>query len=232
MGRAGGMGRVGGLGRGGAVLNFGTPGAFTGFGTPFGFGFGTGVFAGVRSPFFLGFNSQNFQNFGIPPLGGPLPSLGINGPGSTAFTGILAQDRFPGWSLPFFPYGYDYGYGGYDVMPPSTPNIIVIQPMTPEMMGAPQRPPQPARPEVREVNLPAEAAQPYPPAPLTPQQMFSIALRNGATDSAIAAWVQDDCLNYLNAAGRREQVAVSAVDRVTTARLNRDKNLSLWLPPE
>jgi hypothetical protein len=169
------------------------------------------------------------QNVGIPPLVGGLPSLGVNAPASAFFRGLLAEVTFPGWSLPFYPFGYG-GYGnGYDMAQPASPNIIVMQPFSPEMMAQRAKPPEPARLEIREVKATAAAE---PTAPLTPQQMFSIALKNGARDSARAAWVQDECLYYVNPSGRREQVALGAVDRPTTERLNRDKNLSLWLPPE
>lgn len=229
-----------GFGRGGAgtVLGFGTPGTFGRFGAPgaFGFGFGNGVFARFRGagPTVLGFGTpQNFLNVGIPPIGSGLPSLGVNAPGSAFFTGNLAQDTFPGWSLPFWPYWGGYGGYGYDMAQAAQPSIIVIQPFSPEMMGQPRKPPEPARLEIREYKGPAAGeAQPAAAAPLGPQQMFSIALRNGARDAAMAAWVDDDCLNYLNASGKRQKVALSALDRDATERLNRQKNLSLWLPPE
>ncbi len=248
-----------GFGRGGAatVLGFGTPGTFGSFGAPgaFGFGFGTPGFGGFRAPGAFGFDfgngvfarfrianptvlgfgtPQNFLNLGIPPIGSPLPSLGVNAPGSAFFRGTLAEDTFPGWSLPFWPYYGGYGgYGGYDMAQAAQPSIIVIQPFSPEMMGQPRKPPEPARLEIREYKGPAAGeAQPAAAAPLGTQQMFSIVLKNGARDAAMAAWVDDDCLNYMNASGQRQKVALSAIDRAATERLNRQKNLSLWLPPE
>ncbi len=247
------------FGRGtGTVLGFGTPGTFGGFGTPgafgsglglgtpgtfgrfgapgvFDFDFGNGISAKFRivNPTVLGFGTpQNFLNLGIPPIGSALPSLGVNAPGSAFFSGILAQDTFPGWSLPFWPY-YG-GYGGYEgAAQAAQPSIIVIQPFSPEMMGQPRKPPEPARLEIREYKGPAPAeAQPAAAAPTGPQQMFSVALKSGARDAAMAAWVDDDCLNYLNASGKRQRVALSAIDRDATQRLNGQKNLSLWLPPE
>jgi hypothetical protein len=157
----------------------------------------------------------------------------VNAPGSAFFTGNLARDTFPGWSLPYYPFWGYGGYGGYDMAQAASPSIIVVQPFSPEMMAQRQKPPEPARLEIRDYKPPATTeAQPAAAAPLGPQQMFSIALKNGARDAALAAWVDDDCLNYLNASGRRERVALSMIDRDATQRLNAQKNLSLWLPPE
>jgi hypothetical protein len=210
-----------------------------------GFGFGRGGGAGFRQGGFGGFQGrnatvvgfgtpQNFFNLGIPPIASGLPSLGINAPGSAFFRGIFAENNFPGWSLPYYPFFGGYGgYGGYDYAPSASPSIIVIQPFSPEMMGQPPKPPEPARLEIREYKEPAATgAQPAAAAPSGPQQTFSVALKNGSRDAAMAAWVDDDCLNYLTASGKRQRVALSAIDRDATARLNGEKNLSLWLPPE
>lgn len=244
----GGFGPVGGVGfgrgvGGATVIGLGTPGTFggIGLGVPggFGFGFGTGVFARIVGPSVIGLGTpENFLNLGIPPIGSPLPSLGINAPASAFFTGILARDTFPGWSFPYYPFfggygGYGYGYEGY-APAAASPSVIVIQPMTPEMMGIQRKPPEPAKLEIRDYK-PAAGAEAQPaaaPAQLGPRQLFSIAMKNGSRDLAMAAWVQDDCLNYINERGRSQRVALGAVDRNMTERLNREKDLSLWLPPE
>jgi hypothetical protein len=235
-----GRGMGAGVGRGpGTVVGIGTPGTFggVGFGVPggFGFGFGTGVFARIAGPTVVGLGTpERFVSAGIPPIGSPLPSLGLNAPHSAFFTGILARDTFPGWSLPWFPFFGGYGGYGYEgFAPAASPSIIVIQPMTPEMMGQPPKPPEPAKLQIRDYKPTEAEAQPAAaPARLGPQQMFTIALKSGARELAMAAWVQDDRLNYVNARGRSERVALSAIDRDTTERLNQEKNLSFWLPPE
>jgi len=205
----------GGFGRSSAVVGFG----------PF------GAFGRIRSPgsAVIGFGTpQNFANLGIPPIGSPLPSLGVNAPGSAFFSGLFADSFFPGWSLPWYP----FTYGGYDYAPPQpSPSVIVIQPFSPEMM-APRKPPEPARLEIREYKGPApEEAQPAAGTP-NAGQMFTIALKSGARDSAIAAWVENDCLSYFDASGKRQTVSLATIDRAATERLNREKNLSLWLPPQ
>lgn len=224
-GFGGGFGGGGiGFGAGAVRSGFGRSSAVVGFG-PF------GAFGRIRSPgsAVIGFGTpQNFANLGIPPIGSALPSLGVNAPGSAFFSGLLADSFFPGWSMPWYP----FTYGGYDIAPQQpSPSVIVIQPFSPEMM-APRKPPEPARLEIREYKGPApEEAQPAAGAPRA-AQMFTIALRSGARDSAMAAWVENDCLSYLNERGRRQTVSLTAIDRDATERLNREKNLSLWLPPE
>ncbi|MGA2145144.1 MAG: hypothetical protein ABSH49_09300 [Bryobacteraceae bacterium] len=60
--------------------------------------------------------------------------------------------------------------------------------------------------------------------------MFGIVLKDGSVRSAVAVVVDDDGLKYTDPDGRNVQLSLYAVDREKTRNLNRERNLSLWLP--
>ena len=70
----------------------------------------------------------------------------------------------------------------------------------------------------------------YNPAAGPTGQTFSIAMRNGPILPALLAWVDDGELNYLDPERKQHQVLLDNVDRDTTLRMNREKNLELHLP--
>jgi hypothetical protein len=60
---------------------------------------------------------------------------------------------------------------------------------------------------------------------------FTIALKDGSKCYAVAAWVQDCNLNYLDSEGRQQVLSPDGIDRDATQNLNREKNIKLQLPP-
>ena len=149
---------------------------------------------------------------GAPPHGAPGPSIGAGHPtaprrgrGSYGYSG-----------LPFYYDNYDYGVPLAPPPPmPQLPPYVVVQ-----------APPPVVHPEVHEYGQ-ASAAD---GAAVQPPPAFALALRDGSVHSAVAVAVQDDGLHYVDPDGRHEIVALEALDRDTTRRLNEERKLNLRLP--
>ena len=121
--------------------------------------------------------------------------------------------------FPFFPGGWDYGYA-------PAQNITIVQ-SPPSYVVVPERPPQPpVRAEIREYKPPPPAES----SAAAEAPSFAIALKDGSVHFASAVTVQQDTLLYVDPDGRHERVSLNAVDRETTKRLNRVRNLELRLP--
>jgi hypothetical protein len=161
-------------------------------------------------------------NLGIPPLQ-PVPHFGINAPISPAGQGLrhAVFSAFGGVGYPVFGGAYEDGY-----VP--MPILILLQ----QAPAAPaEAPRETARSQMRDYKDDTGTAGETSPG--APQATFSIALRDGTTQAAVAIWVQDNVLHYRTPEGAQRQVAVSAIDRPTTDRVNREKNLTFpLLPPE
>jgi hypothetical protein len=179
--------------------------------------------SGVRFPF----QEQISINSGISPLSAISP-LGVNQLGVDLFTASLpgASRRFGSAAfspfgayplLPVFGEGYGAGYAG-------PPSIIVLQPI---QMALPQPVrPQIARPALHEYKEAAEASSVTGGA----QPMFTLALRDGSRQPAILVWVQEGVVHYIDQTGKTSHIPLDTLDRDTTQRLNREKNLELHLP--
>lgn len=137
--------------------------------------------------------------------------------------------------------GYDSGYlysaddqgpaSGYE---PQQPVIVVQQPAPVVQAPAPQEQKPPAKAEIEEYKWPAKGKGAKPAAAAsdaeTAQTDFGIVLKNGSVLTAETVFATDDGLHYVDPDGRHMLVAVSAVDRAATLRLNRERKLSLYLP--
>ena len=126
-------------------------------------------------------------------------------------------------------YGWPLWLGGYDYAYPSyspAPNVVVIQ-QPPAYVIVPQPYIEPSKPEIYEYNLPS--------APVSKaddeQQMFAIVLRDGTVDSAIGVTVQNDLLHLVEPDGGHRSIALDAIDREATRRINRERKLDLQIPP-
>lgn len=140
-----------------------------------------------------------------------------------------------GFYSPYFPLVADYGYwgdypywgypysGGYPEGYPSSGNVSFNAPFE---MQPPQEPVQTAHAVIHEYNVQNEAGTAG-----TTANAFSIALKDGSQRSAIATWLQDGKLHYLDADGRQYELSSESIDRATTNRLNQEKHLHLQLPP-
>ena len=131
--------------------------------------------------------------------------------------------RSPG----FYPYaltgGYDWGgydTGGYDY----EPGVMPLQPPAPQVIV--QAPPREVRPEIHEYMAPGAASATEPGEVAS----FVIALADGSLRSANAVWVQSGLLHYVDGDDNHHAIPLSAVDRQSTRKLNRERKLDLWLP--
>ena len=127
----------------------------------------------------------------------------------------------PPWA---YDYGYGYGYGSpfadFGYAPPCTcpehPQPQVI------MVAQPERPPDPPRSAIHTYTWPGQPAR-------TPA-VFSLAMKNSDVHSAIAVWVQDGIVNYLDENGKARSESLAAIDLEATRSLNKEKLLNLPLP--
>jgi hypothetical protein len=67
--------------------------------------------------------------------------------------------------------------------------------------------------------------------PIEEPRTFAIALKDGTTVSAAAVWVQDNVVHYVDSEGAHRRAPLDTIERDITARLNREQNLVLRLPP-
>lgn len=132
-----------------------------------------------------------------------------------------------GFGYGYLPYDSDDSYGyatqpvGYAVQP-----IIVVQPAPPPVVASP---PRPVRPVVTNYKWPATDSTASPQNESEPQS-FAIVLRNGSTLSAVTVMASDNVLHYVDPDERHLQISMSEVDRRATLKLNRERNLTLYLP--
>ena len=61
-------------------------------------------------------------------------------------------------------------------------------------------------------------------------QAFAIVLKDGSTLSALTVFASDDDLHYVDPDERHLRISMSEIDRAATLKLNRARNLNLYLP--
>jgi len=127
-------------------------------------------------------------------------------------------------------YGFWGDYSDWDGYPyseayvepqPTRPNVIIMAP--PRTVA----PVQPAAPVVHEYTAAPEGAESALGA-----ATFTIVLKNGSQLSAIATWVQDGKLHYLDSQGKHQVLSAEVIDRRATERSNEEKHLRMQLPPD
>jgi hypothetical protein len=158
-------------------------------------------------------------------------------PGLARFNGRILSHRSEfrqrfgnGYFAPYYP--FLGGYGGYanEYLPapdyfPGT-DKIVSQPSATVMVQPPPTPVQTAQAVVHEYNWNGR-----PVAPAVEAATFTIALKDGSKRSAIVTWVQGRTLHYTDADDQQGVLSADLIDRNTTRRLNKEKNLYIQLPP-
>ena len=136
-------------------------------------------------------------------------------------------------------YGFGYGYLPYDSGAAygysSQPVLFVQQPPLFVQPPAPTEPPVvglQGHAVILEYKWPAASAASSPSAPSTASesQAFAIVLKDGSTLSAITVFASDDVLHYVDPDERHLRISMSAVDRTATLKINRAKDLNLYLP--
>jgi len=136
------------------------------------------------------------------------------------------------------PYGYGYAGlpydSGDDYAYPPQPDFSGQQP--PQFVQAPSQPAvePPAHSVVTEYKWPATggafSTSTLSTSSQSEPQAFAIVLKDGSTLSAAAVFASDDGLHYVDSDDRLQQISMSQVDRTATLKLNRARNLNLYLP--
>jgi hypothetical protein len=135
-------------------------------------------------------------------------------------------------------YGFGYGAGAYDSgggYDDSTQPTYFIQQPTPVVQPAAASAVKPVgHPVVTEYKWAAAELSSSRPALSTSveseTQTLAIVLKDGSTLSAVSVFASDDGLHYEDPDARHLRVAMSEVDRAATLKLNRARNLDLYLP--
>jgi hypothetical protein len=132
------------------------------------------------------------------------------------------------------PYGFGYAYlpfdSGYGYLPGDFGATYPYQPQ-PLLYVQPPAPPvvqPPVHPVMNEYKWPATGTA-SSPSESEPQD-FALVLKDGSTLSAVAVFASDDSLHYVDPDERHLRVSMSEVDRAATLKLNRARNLNLYLP--
>ena len=133
------------------------------------------------------------------------------------------------------PYGFGYPYLPYD----SSDAYVDASPPGLDPQPLFLQPPAPPAPAVvgttghviLEYKWPAEGAASSPSAISDSEpQAFSIVLKDGSTLSALSVFASDDGVHYVDPDERHLLISMSAIDRPATLKLNRARNLNLYLP--
>jgi hypothetical protein len=139
----------------------------------------------------------------------------------------------------FSPYGFGYPYQPYDSGAdyPYAPQPAFFVQQQPLMYLQPPAPPAvapPVHPVITEYKWPAIHTASSRSVPSTTSdsepQAFAIVLKDGSTLSAVSVFSSDDGLHYVDPDERHLRISMSEVDRAATLKLNRARNLDLYLP--
>ncbi|MGB6745443.1 MAG: hypothetical protein WBE38_17485 [Terracidiphilus sp.] len=134
------------------------------------------------------------------------------------------------------PNGFGYAYLPYDSGAGYTdarePDVFVQQPPVPVQPPAPPVVRPPGQAVITEYKWPAaDLASSTAAFSATYQpQAFVLVLKDGSTLSAVTVFASDDGLHYVDPDERHLCISMSEVDRAATLKLNRARNLDLYLP--
>lgn len=205
--RGGGGGFHGGAGRGGHG------GGWVGRGPGYRSG---GFHSSYRSPGFYGrfggFRGRNFYS----PYSYPF-YFGSWWPTYSYWPDLYDDYYSPG-------YGSSYGYS-------QAPNVTVIypqQPATSSLVMTPSYPVYAPAPRVSQEEPPA--ASPLAEAGNPASPIYLIAFQDHMIRAALAYWVRDDTLAYIDMEHKIRQVPLSKVDRSFSLQLNRERRVPFRLP--
>jgi hypothetical protein len=136
------------------------------------------------------------------------------------------------------PYGFGYASlpydsGGANGYAPQ-PALFVQQPSPFVEPPAPPAVLPPVHPVITEYKWPAAGAASSLSGASTASdsepQFFGIVLKDGSILSATSVFASDDGLHCVDPDARHLRIAMSAVDRAATLKLNRERKLDLYLP--
>jgi hypothetical protein len=163
------------------------------------------------------------------------PAFGRSGSGRGGYHFSRARAMSPyGFGYPYMPYdsGAEYPYAPQPVL--TQPALYVQQPLLYLQPPAPPVAAPPVHPVITEYKWPAAGAASSASARSrtfdSEQQAFAIVLKDGSTLSAVSVFSSDDGLHYVDPDERHLRISMSEVDRAATLKLNRARNLNLYLP--
>jgi hypothetical protein len=129
-------------------------------------------------------------------------------------------------SLPYDS-GDPFDYGPQPA-PFDQPSPMFVQPPAPTVVAPP------GRTVITEYKWPATGAASSASAHSTTSEPESppigIVLKDGSTVSAVAVFASDDGLHYVDPDERHLRISMSEVDRAATLKLNRARNVNVYLP--
>jgi hypothetical protein len=123
----------------------------------------------------------------------------------------------------------DPSYAPYTQAPSANVTVIYLPPPPsygPQIVSTSQYEPQGAQPMTREYPEHASAPPPAARAPI----YFQIAMKDGSVYAALAYWVQNGLLHYVDLDENRAQVPVNAVDQERSEKLNKARQVDFRLP--
>lgn len=162
--------------------------------------------------------------------GGAGPGFGRGG---HVFSRARALSPY-GFGYPYLPYdsGAEYPYAVQPALP--QPALFVQQPLMYFQPPAPPAVAPPVHPVITEYKWPAAGAASSASARSrtsdSEPQAFALVLKDGSTLSAVSVFSLDDGLHYVDPNERHLRISMSEVDRAATLKLNRARNLNLYLP--
>jgi len=125
------------------------------------------------------------------------------------------------------PFHYDSGYAppaaDASPPPPQSPDVIVNPDFKPDTTNSTMH---------VYTYTPSEPGNGQAAEPAAPQVYFLIAMKDHTIVAALAYWVENGTLNYIDRQGVRYQAALDAVDREFSAQLNKDRNIDFALPAQ
>lgn len=130
----------------------------------------------------------------------------------------------------FYPGPYDYT-GGYAIppeppIPPSPP--VPPPPPSPSVIVNPDYKPEKTNPTLHVYTYVPDDQK----TQSTPQVYFLIAMKDHTIYPAIAYWVENSTLEYIDRDGALHKAALDSVDRDFSIQLNKERNVDFGLPQE
>jgi hypothetical protein len=132
-----------------------------------------------------------------------------------------------GYFAPYYGFNEDYSDQSVPMANYSPPYENLMWQPTTETNVQPQTPAKPAQSVLHEYKWSHDVAL----AGAGGEPMFTIALKDGSTRSAVITWVEDRKLHYIDPQDRHWVLTSQRIDHDTTRRLNKQKSLNVQLPP-
>ena len=158
-----------------------------------------------------------------------------------------------GWGYPWFGFGYSYwpgysygyyNYDPYDYYYPDTYNdpVYSYAPAPPVTYAPARGDPysqaiasgtySAAHPVTHTYDEYGQETAAAPGSATNSSPIYLIARKDGEIQAAASYWVDGPTLHYVTRDREEKQVALSSIDRALTQQLNRERHVSITLPPQ